>query len=167
MAQSKVTMSRFLTKMVQAQQSGDTYEQKVKRLIQDMIQDLAVTGEEWIKVYPPPPPPATRRTKNGRIGVKKSYWQRGVGWIQYGKDGSRKVTTPSELLYTKWTILRQGNVLTLTNPASYAPVVHWQNTQKSYHFRRGWRNEQQMLGYVTRYMRSKYKRRIMPLIKVV
>ena len=167
MAQSKVTMSRFLTKLVQAEKSGDTYKQKVERLIDDIMTDVAMTAEEWIKVYPPPPPPATRRTKNGRIGAKKSYWQRGVGWISYSKDGSRKVTTPSELLYTKWVILRQGNVLTLTNPASYAPIVHWQSTQASYHAKRGWRNEQQMLGYVSRYIRKKYKKRIMPLIKVV
>jgi len=167
MAKSKVTMSKLLNNIVQAQQSGDTYAKKVERLIFDIVYDAAVVSEEWIKVYPPPPPPQTIRTKNGRKGAKKSYWQRGVGWVSYGKDGSRKVTIPSELLYTKWTILRQGNVLTLTNPASYAPLVHWQNTQKSYHFKRGWRNEQQMLGYVTRYFRGKYKQRILPLIKVV
>lgn len=166
MAGVKITMTRLLKNMIAAEQGGDSYERKIQRFIQDMMYDLAVTGENWVKVYPPERPVKKKILKDGRV-KQKDHWERGVGWIAYDKSGNGTVQTPSELLYTKWVILRQANVFMLANPASYSGLVHLSKIQKIYHIRNGWRNEYNMIAYLERYMKSKYKRRLLRLVKAL
>jgi hypothetical protein len=162
----KITKTKLLDRMIKAGKSGDTYGEKIRRLINDIMYDLAVTGENWIKVYPPERPVKKKTLKDGRV-KQKNHWERGIGWIAYDKDGNGTVQTPSELLYTKWVILRQANVFLLANPASYSGLVHLSSIQKIYHIRNGWRSEYYMFAYLERYMKSKYKRRLLRLVKVL
>jgi len=166
MSGMKITTSKLLGRMIQSTKSGDTYGEKVRRLIQDIMYDLAVTGENWIKVYPPERPVKRRVLKNGKV-KQKDHWERGRGWISYDKNNVGSVQTPSELLYTKWVILRQANMFMLANPASYSGLVHLSKIQKIYHLRNGWRSEYYMFAFLERYMKSKYKRRLLRLVKVL
>jgi len=163
---SKITMTPLLASMINNAKAGDSYALKVQRLINDIMYDTAVAARSWISVYPPEPPAASVRTKDGkRKGVRKSYWQRGVGWVSFGKDGTRKITIPSEVMFTKWVIMVQDNKYYLYNTASYSHLVHLSKTQKMYHLKRGWRNEVGLFDHLKTYFRGRYNRKLLPLVR--
>lgn len=165
---TKVTISPFLKRMIDQSSRGDDYELKVQRLIHDLMREIIWTGKEYIEVYPPEPPPASRTTNGVRKGIRKSGWRRGIGWVQYSKDGTSQVVIRSQMLNTRWVIADVGNnEWFLANYATYAHLVHKADTQKEFHLRRGWRTEEHMFIHLKRYLRGKYRSRIMPLVKAL